>query len=89
LPPHPGGFGQSVFINCPFDRQYYPLFEALVFTVLACGLHPRCALEELDSGTVRLEKIQKIIRSCRFAIHDLSRVELSGPRSLPRFNMPF
>ncbi len=82
-------YRQSVFINCPFDNQYWPLFEALVFTVIACGLRPRCALEELDSGTVRLDKVVRIIRSCRLAIHDLSRVELSGRHSLPRFNMPF
>jgi len=81
-------YRQSVFINCPFDNQYWPLFEALVFTVIACGFEPRCALEELDSGTVRLEKILRMIRSCRLAVHDLSRVELSR-RSLPRFNMPF
>lgn len=82
-------YRQSVFINCPFDRQYWPLFEALVFTVIACEFQPRCALEELDSGTVRLDTIVRIIRSCRLAIHDLSRVELSGRHSLPRFNMPF
>jgi len=82
-------YRQSVFINCPFDNQYWPLFEALVFTVIACEFEPRCALEELDSGTVRLEKVVRIIRSCRLAVHDLSRVELSGRRSLPRFNMPF
>ena len=82
-------YRHSVFINCPFDNQYWPLFEALVFTVIACGFKPRCALEELDSGTVRLEKVLRIIRSCRLAVHDLSRVELSGHRSLPRFNMPF
>jgi len=82
-------YRQSVFINCPFDNQYWPLFEALVFTVIACGFEPRCALEELDSGTVRLEKVLRIIRSCRLAVHDLSRVELSGRHSLPRFNMPF
>jgi len=35
------------------------------------------------------EKVVRIIRSCRLAVHDLSRVELSGRRSLPRFNMPF
>jgi hypothetical protein len=82
-------YRQSVFINYPFDNQYWPLFEALVFAVIACEFEPRCALEELDSGTVRLEKVVRIIRSCRLAVHDLSRVELSGRRSLPRFNMPF
>jgi hypothetical protein len=79
----------SVFINCPFDNQYWPIFEAVVFTVVACGFTPRCALQELDSGTVRLTKIQRIIRGCRFGIHDLSRVELAAANSLPRFNMPF
>lgn len=50
-------FAASVFINCPFDNEYQPIFEAVVFTVVACGFTPRCALEELDSGTVRLKKI--------------------------------
>lgn len=89
MPGHRGQFRHSVFLNCPFDTQYWPLFEALVFTVIACGLKPRCALEELDSGAVRLEKILRIIRSCRLAVHDLSRIELSGRSALPRFNMPF
>lgn len=57
--------------------------------MLACGLQPRCALEELDSGAVRLDRIARLIESCGFAIHDLSRVETGGRRSLPRFNMPF
>lgn len=82
-------FADSVFINCPFDQTYWPTFEAIVFTVIASGFIPRCALEELDSGTVRLAKIQRIIRSCRFGIHDLSRVELTASSGLPRFNMPF
>lgn len=82
-------FGKSVFINCPFDREYWPIFEAIVFTVIACGFRPRCSLEELDAGTVRLNKIRNIIRSCRYGIHDLSRVEISPKSKLPRFNMPF
>ncbi len=82
-------FADSVFINCPFDDDYWPIFEAIVFTVIACGFAPRCALEELDSGTVRLDKIRRIIRGCRYGIHDLSRVELNAASDLPRFNMPF
>ena len=82
-------FADSVFINCPFDDEYWPIFEALVFTVVACGFTPRCALEELDSGTVRLTKIQRIIAACRFGVHDLSRVAPGATNSLPRFNMPF
>jgi hypothetical protein len=78
----------SVFINCPFDATYQPLFEVIVFTVIACGFVPRCALEEADGGDVRIEKLVRLIRGCRFAIHDLSAVELST-NQLPRFNMPF
>lgn len=78
-----------MFVNCPFDRTYWSLFEAMVFAVVACGLRPRCALEELDSGTVRLDRISRLVESCGLAIHDLSRVETSGRRSLPRFDMPF
>lgn len=81
-------YGHNVFINCPFDPDYKPIFEALVFAVHACGFLPRCALEAADSGTVRVEKIVQIIRECRFGIHDISRTELNS-RGLPRFNMPY
>lgn len=81
-------FGDSVFVNCPFDPQYWPLFEAVIFTVYDCGFVPRSALELTDSGTVRLHELRDLIRSCKYAIHDLSRVQL-GQTGLPRFNMPF
>lgn len=79
----------NVFINCPFDSAYWPLFEVMVFTIVACGFKPRCAREEADSGEVRIEKIARIISESRFGIHDISRVELDGATQLPRFNMPF
>jgi hypothetical protein len=79
---------RDVFINCPFDGQYAPLFHALVFTVAACGYRPRCTLEENDSGAIRYSKLTSLILSCRFGIHDLSRVELDEATGLPRFNMP-
>lgn len=82
-------FANSVFINCPFDAEYWSIFEAIVFCILDCGFVPRCALEEADSGAFRLSKIQEIIRASKYTIHDLSRVELSGDTRLPRFNMPF
>jgi hypothetical protein len=81
-------YNRNVFINCPFDREYRPLFDALVFGVYACGFLPRCALEAADSGAVRLEKIIGIIAECRFGIHDISRTETNA-EGLPRFNMPF
>jgi hypothetical protein len=82
-------FEGSVFINCPFDPEYRPLAQALIFTVLECGLEPRIASERVDSGQVRMEKIRELIRSCRFSIHDISRIEPLRRGDLPRFNMPF
>ena len=78
----------NVFVNVPFDAGYAPLFDALVFTIMACGYHVRCALEEDDSGDIRLDKLIRLIRESPRSIHDLSRIEL-GDNELPRFNMPF
>lgn len=58
-------YDQSVFINCPFDDSYLPVFRALIFAVFECGLTPRCAQEVYDAGEVRIEKIARIIRDCR------------------------
>lgn len=79
----------DVFINCPFDSRYKPIFDALVFAVLDCGFRPRSALEVVDSAEVRLDKICRIISGCRYAIHDISRTEVDDGSRLPRFNMPF
>ena len=78
----------NVFINCPFDDHYRPLFEALVFAVQDCGYIARCALEVDDASEVRIEKIAKIIAACRFGIHDICRTEPDATTGLPRFNMP-
>lgn len=79
---------RNVFINCPFDKEFAPCFEALVFTITACGYVARCALEDRDGINIRFAKLVKLIGECRLSIHDLSRVELNI-NSLPRFNMPF
>lgn len=79
-------YERSVFLNCPFDPEYEPVFRALVFAVQECGFRPRCALEVEDGSEVRIEKIYRIIRECRYGIHDISRVELRN--GLPRFNVP-
>src|SRR3954465_12360958 len=61
-------YGNSVFVNCPFDGSYTPLFEAMVFTIFDCGFRARCALEIDDSGQIRIEKIFNIIAECRFEL---------------------
>jgi len=75
---------RNVFINCPFDKDFAPCFEALVFTITACGYVARCALEDRDGAKIRFVKLAKLISECRYTIHDLSRVELNI-NDLPRF----
>lgn len=82
------GYFEQVFINCPFDGEYRPMFEALVFAVHDCGFVARCALELEDASQVRIDKIQSIIGACGLGIHDISRTELDPTWGLPRFNMP-
>lgn len=77
-----------VFINCPFDHAYRPIFNAITFCVYDLGFVARCALEEDDAGEFRLSKIERIIEECRFGINDLSAVALDVATGLPRFNMP-
>jgi hypothetical protein len=81
-------FAAGVFINCPFDAKYKPLFDCLVFTTIYCGYLARSAREIDDGSQVRIDKIFKIIEESRFGIHDLSRTELDDKSKLPRFNMP-
>jgi len=81
-------YSNNVFINCPFDAAYKDIFQAIVFAVFHCNFRARCALEEEDSGEVRIEKISRIISECKYGIHDISRTELCEKAKLPRFNMP-
>lgn len=73
---------RSVFINCPFDRGYKPLLDAILFTVHDCGFQARIALEDVG-GRARMERIVELIAQSQYAICDLSRVDA------PRLNMAF
>jgi len=81
-------YTSSVFINCPFDEAYKPIFDAIVFSALDSGFTPRCSMEIDDSAQVRIDKIFRIIEECKYAIHDLSRTDPDPEHNLPRFNMP-
>lgn len=81
------GYNDSVFINCPFDDEYMPLLQSVVFSVYRCGFLPVCALADEDGSDSRLDKIVRYIEGCRYSIHDISRTELTN--NFPRFNMPF
>lgn len=83
------GFEENVFINCPFDEAFYPLLRPLLFTVIYAGLNPRLALERLNSGEPRFQKILRLIDESQYAIHDLSRIKARKAGDLFRLNMPF
>ena len=82
-------FKDNVFVNCPFDAAYLPLLRPLLFCVIYLGLKPRIALEALDSGAPRFEKIVALVRQSKYAIHDLSRLQSSTAGEYFRLNMPF
>lgn len=79
----------EVFLNVPYDRNFENLFLAYIAGISAFGLVPRATLE-IRTSSRRLDKILELIETCRYSIHDLSRVELDAhsPKT-PRFNMPF
>ena len=81
-------YTKSVFINCPLDDDYRPILEAIVFGIHDCGFTARSALEVIDAGEVRIDKIRRIIRESKFGIHDISRTQPDRATQLPRFNMP-
>lgn len=87
--PKRSGFDTNVFINCPFDDEYYPLLRPLLFTILFLGFHPRIALERSDSIENRIDKITDLIRISKYSIHDLSRLRAKKTGDFSRLNMPF
>jgi hypothetical protein len=78
----------SVFINCPYDEEYEPLFDALVLAIVSCGLIPRCALESGKVSVSRMDRIFNAIKTSSCSIHDLCRCQGEGEQLLARFNMP-
>jgi hypothetical protein len=80
---------RCVFINCPFDDDFAPILQAMLFCVVYLNFHPRIATERSDSGDNRLEKIKELIQSSRYSIHDLSRCQAVRPGEYYRLNMPF
>lgn len=79
---------KSVFINCPFDPDFEPTFDAIMFATVCCGFLPRSALETGNVADSRMERIVQAIFSSNYSIHDLSRCRGEGSEQLARFNMP-
>jgi hypothetical protein len=79
----------SVFLNIPYDSQFENLYLAYIAAISAFGFAPRAGIE-IPGGERRLDRILELIASCRYSIHDLSRVEIDpSPPRTPRFNMAF
>ncbi len=81
-------YDDNVFINCPFDIDYALNLQAIIFTVYRCGFFPISALSEDNALDNRLSKIEKLVATSKYGIHDISRTELNSS-GFPRFNMPF
>jgi hypothetical protein len=78
----------TVFINIPYDGRFQRLYLANIVGLTMLGLEPRATLG-IPGGERRLNRILALIQSCRYSIHDLSRVELDrNSPATPRFNMP-
>lgn len=88
MPPKPKKtIDRAVFLNIPYDKQFENLCLAYICAIASFGLVPRATLE--IPGSRRLDRIIKLMQSCPFSVHDLSRVQRFAPTRLPRFNMPF
>ncbi len=85
---HPD-YNLNVFIDCPFDDEYFLLLKPLVFVIVYFGFKPRISLESSDSGLSRLDKILGLIKESRYAVHDLSRLQAKKVDEYYRLNMPF
>jgi hypothetical protein len=85
----PRAFEKNVFINCPFDPEFYRLLRPLLFTIVYLGFNPKIALERSDSGEQRIDKICELIRGSKYSIHDLSRLRCQKKGEFYRLNMPF
>ena len=86
MPPLPDPKG--VFLNVPYDQEFSSLYIGYIVGLCLLGLAPHLA-SEIPGGDRRLDRIIRLIQSCRYSIHDLSRVELSiASSATPRFNMP-
>ena len=58
----PANYDDRVFLNCPFDAKFKPLFDAIVFTIQDLGFQARHALVD-DSNVVRVERIASELAS--------------------------
>ena len=86
--PKPRVEPDACFLNIPYDKQFENLYLAYIVGLTALDFVPRATLG-VPRDARRLERIFNLIQTCRYSVHDISRIQLDrrAPRS-PRFNMP-
>ena len=78
----------AIFLNIPYDDRFRRQYLAYIVGLSQLGLQPKATLG-IPGGERRLDRILALIQSCRYSIHDLSRVEIDRkPPPTPRFNIP-
>ncbi|MDE0095402.1 MAG: hypothetical protein OXS40_03330 [Gammaproteobacteria bacterium] len=82
-------FDRNVFVNCPFDKDYDPILQAILFCLVRFGLKQRIASERSNAAESRIDKIRELIQASRYSIHDLSRCQAKRVDEHYRLNMPF
>lgn len=78
----------DVFINCPYDKEFLPYLDAIIFAVVCCGYQPQLADSAGDASTPRMERIFTKLRACGRSIHDLSLVHADEKTGVAHLNMP-
>lgn len=86
--PKINNYNSNIFINCPFDKEYAPIMDAIIFTIIDCGFIPMTAKDLTANGHERLKNIFTLINDSKYLINDISRIELDQTTNFPRFNMP-
>lgn len=84
----PEEYRNTVFINCPFDEEYGQIQNYIIFAILYLGFEVQIASQIQGAEHNRLAKIQNMIGSSQFSIHDISRLKSTAPDEFYRLNMP-
>ena len=78
----------AVFLNIPYGDHFRRQYLAYIVGLSQLGLQPKATLG-IPGDERRLDRILALIQSCRYSIHNLSRVEIDrNPPPTLRFNMP-
>ena len=83
-----GEYSNTVFINCPFDESYGEIQNYIIFTILYLKFDVKIASQVQGSEHNRLSKIQDMIGSAQYSIHDISRLQAAKKGEFYRLNMP-